>query len=160
MSFPLDNFTIDKSLETPYWRQLSNRIIELIQGKELLPLQKMPTVRGLSQSLGVSPSVVCQSYRYLCGIGYLEARQGSGYRVRQRGDSVKDSDFPALGKIINTFIDDCLRYGVPLSEVTQTVSYAVAARTLEKGEKLESKPPVKVPLQEESCEACCQSNKQ
>lgn len=133
----MDNFdySLNKDDETPLWVQLRNQIILKIRSGELSPEEKLPTVRGLSQTLGISPSVVNQCYRYLKATGYLEARQGSGVRVRRRNDTIDDADFGKVSKLINDFIDSYTSYGMPLSGVVDAVSYAVASRTLDPDEK-------------------------
>lgn len=133
----MDNFdySLNKDDETPLWVQLRNQIVSKIRSGELSPEEKLPTVRGLSQALGISPSVVNQCYRYLKATGYLEARQGSGVRVRRRNDTTDDADFGKIAKLVNDFIDSCLSYGMPLSGVADSVSYAVASRTLDPEEK-------------------------
>ncbi|MCI8468049.1 MAG: GntR family transcriptional regulator [Eggerthellaceae bacterium] len=125
------SFSLDKSSEIALWVQLRTQIIDQIRTGELEPDQKMPTVRGLAQSLDVSPSVVNQCYRYLKATGYLVSRQGSGVRVRRRTDSMRDEDFPKAAKLLNDFIDAYTALGMPLDGVVDAVAYAVAARTLD-----------------------------
>lgn len=123
--------TVDKNDSKPLWIQIRDQVINMIRCGELEPEQKMPTVRGLSEALDVSPSVVNQAYRYLKATGYLVARQGSGVSVRRRTDNMRDEDFPKAAKLINDFIDAYMELGMPLDGVADAVSYAVAARTLD-----------------------------
>ena len=125
------SFSVDKEDSTPLWIQLRNQIIENIKTGVLEPRQKMPTVRNLAQELSVSPSVINQCYRYLKAVGYLEAKQGSGVRVRRRFDSVDEADFVKASKLVNDFIDAYLELGMPLEGIPDSVSYAVAARNLD-----------------------------
>src|SRR5262249_34877930 len=48
----------------------------------LKPGERVPSTRGLSQSLGVSRTTVTQSYEQLLSEGYLRADTGSGTFVR------------------------------------------------------------------------------
>ena len=75
--------TIDKDSPTPMWVQIRDQIRLMVQDGTLEPEQKLPPVRTLAADLDVSVSVVNQAYRYLRLVGYLEARQGSGVRVRR-----------------------------------------------------------------------------
>lgn len=122
---------LDKNAPDPLWVQLRNQIVQDIRTGALAPEQKMPTVRDLSAELGISASVVNQAYRYLRSTGYLESRQGSGVRVRKRSDNVNDADFDKTTKLIDDFITGMTALGVPLNELAQSVSWAVAARTLD-----------------------------
>ena len=123
--------TVDKNDPAPLWIQIRDQIINMIRRGELEPEQKMPTVRGLSEALDVSPSVVNQAYRYLKATGYRVARQGSGVTVRRRTDSMRDEDFPKAAQLINDFISAYMALGMPLDGVADAVAYAVAARTLD-----------------------------
>lgn len=122
---------LDKNASNPLWVQLRDQIVQDIRTGALAPEQKMPTVRDLSAELGVSASVVNQAYRYLRATGYLESRQGSGVRVRKRMDNVNDADFDKTSKLIDDFINGMVALGLPLNELAQSVSWAVAARMLD-----------------------------
>jgi GntR family transcriptional regulator/MocR family aminotransferase len=54
-----------------------------VQEGRLAPGARLPASRVLAQELGVARSVVVEAYAQLVADGYLEARQGSGTRVRE-----------------------------------------------------------------------------
>jgi DNA-binding transcriptional regulator YhcF (GntR family) len=70
------------------YEQVSERILQLIEGGTLRPGQRVPSVRELSTQQGVSVSTVLQSYRKLENAGWIEARPQSGYYVRQSHHSL------------------------------------------------------------------------
>src|SRR4028118_156731 len=70
------------------YEQVSERILQLIEGGTLRPGQRVPSVRELSTQQGVSVSTVLQSYRKLENAGWIEARPQSGYYVRQSHQSL------------------------------------------------------------------------
>src|SRR4051812_15063471 len=63
-------------------RQLEAQLREAIHDGRLGPGASLPASRVLARELGVARSVVVEAYGQLVADGYLEARQGSGTRVR------------------------------------------------------------------------------
>jgi GntR family transcriptional regulator / MocR family aminotransferase len=63
-------------------RQLEAGLREAIHEGRLGPGASLPASRVLARELGVARSVVVDAYGQLVADGYLEARQGSGTRVR------------------------------------------------------------------------------
>lgn len=123
--------TIDKDSPTPMWVQIRDQIRLMVQNGTLEPEQKLPPVRTLAADLDVSVSVVNQAYRYLRLVGYLEARQGSGVRVRRRRDAVAEEDSVEIGRLIGEFVDRCVEYGIPREDVPDSVSYFLAHHELD-----------------------------
>lgn len=114
---------IDKGSSVPLWIQLRDQIVGLISEKRLPYGMKMPTVRNLAKDLGVSVSVVNQAYRFLKVTGYLVARQGSGVKVRQRVDHVKDEDFPAISQALEEFVGKCRSFNMTNLDIMDTIRF-------------------------------------
>ena len=55
-----------------------------IHGQVYRPGMRVPSVRALAASRGVSPFTAVEAYERLVAEGYLEARRGSGFYVRPR----------------------------------------------------------------------------
>ncbi|HKQ92858.1 MAG TPA: PLP-dependent aminotransferase family protein [Blastocatellia bacterium] len=70
--------TIDQRSTTPLHKQLYDELRAAILTGRLKPGERVPSTRGLSQSLGVSRATVTQSYEQLLSEGYLRAATGSG----------------------------------------------------------------------------------
>ncbi len=62
--------------------QLEHGLRTAIQDGRLRPGASLPATRVLASELGISRSVVVEAYGNLTADGYLDARQGSGTRVR------------------------------------------------------------------------------
>ena len=62
-----------------------------IQGQVFRPGMRLPSVRALARERGVSPFTVVEAYERLVASGYLQARPGSGFYVRPRGDEARPS---------------------------------------------------------------------
>ena len=65
--------------------QLERELRGAVQDGRLAPGAALPPSRQLAQELGVSRTVVVEAYGHLVADGYLDARQGSGTRVRAVG---------------------------------------------------------------------------
>ncbi|MCI3205754.1 MULTISPECIES: PLP-dependent aminotransferase family protein [Pandoraea] len=55
-----------------------------IEERVFLPGMRMPSIRSLAEDKGVSRFSVVEAYERLVAQGYLEARRGSGFYVRER----------------------------------------------------------------------------
>ncbi|MBR3189439.1 PLP-dependent aminotransferase family protein [Bosea sp. (in: a-proteobacteria)] len=58
-------------------------IRQRIAGRALAPGAKLPSIRGLAESMGVSKSTVVDAYERLAAEGAIQARRGSGFYVRR-----------------------------------------------------------------------------
>ena len=72
---------LDANADIPMYRQLYNSIRERICGGSLSVGEKMPSIRRISEELGVSRTTAEQAYQQLCVEGYLVSRPQSGYYV-------------------------------------------------------------------------------
>ncbi|MCJ8055031.1 PLP-dependent aminotransferase family protein [Shinella curvata] len=52
-----------------------------VAGRTLAPGDRLPSIRGLAASIGVSPSTVVEAYDRLAAEGLIRARRGSGFYV-------------------------------------------------------------------------------
>ena len=71
----------DDSRKTPYYLQLYSYIKESILSGETTEGEKLPSLRSLAQSTGLSVTTVEQSYNQLLVEGYIYAKPQSGYYV-------------------------------------------------------------------------------
>jgi len=67
-----------KDDETPLYVQAADAVRARIAGGEFRPGDRLPSVRGLSDELGVNPATIVAAYRILTREGFVEARTGSG----------------------------------------------------------------------------------
>jgi DNA-binding transcriptional regulator YhcF (GntR family) len=73
---------IDPTSPDPPFAQLREQILEGVARGDLAPGDRLPTVRGLAQELGIAPNTVARTYRELEADGFLEGRGRSGTFVR------------------------------------------------------------------------------
>src|ERR1700684_2238650 len=84
--FPADLLVeLDRSRPRTLRAQLERGLRQAIARKTLAPGTVLPPSRVLAAELGLSRSLVVGAYEQLVIEGYLEARQGSGTRVRAPG---------------------------------------------------------------------------
>src|SRR3954462_15877892 len=81
--FPADLLVaLDRSADRGLRRQLEGELRRAIRHGRLPVGTALPPSRVLAKDLGVARGVVVEAYEQLAAEGYLEARQGSGTRVR------------------------------------------------------------------------------
>ena len=85
LRFDLDSLVLDAGAREPLHRQLRDQIRQAILEGRLRPGQRVPSTRGLADSLGVGRNTVASAYDQLTSEGYLVPSVGSGTRVSPRG---------------------------------------------------------------------------
>lgn len=82
----------------PLYRRLADHYLDAIKAGSMAEGSRMPSVRSLMQTHGVSLSTALQVCRQLEGEGWLEARPRSGYFVRRpQRSSLAPPAEPAVG---------------------------------------------------------------
>ncbi|MBT1176196.1 GntR family transcriptional regulator [Bifidobacterium callimiconis] len=102
---------IDQSDDVPIYEQLRRQIIAAIANDELLPGDKLPSVRSLAVDLGVNLHTVNKAYALLRDDGYLNMRRGSGAVVADRraeeshdSTAVDDARWPVMHEELRRII--------------------------------------------------------
>jgi len=67
---------------SPIYRQLRERIVDMIMDRELAEGEAAPSVRQVSMELKVNPITVSRAYQQLVDENVLEKRRGLGMFVR------------------------------------------------------------------------------
>lgn len=62
---------IDQTVQTPVYQQIRDQIVAAIARRELLPADRLPSVRALAGNLGVNLHTVNKAYAVLRDEGYL-----------------------------------------------------------------------------------------
>lgn len=85
-------FDIDLQSRTPIYEQLYKRVVELTVKKQLLPGDKLPSVRELAKSLGVNPNTVSKAFQNLERDGIIYSLAGRGSFISDKnGDVIKQN---------------------------------------------------------------------
>ncbi|MGE5653922.1 MAG: PLP-dependent aminotransferase family protein [Bacillota bacterium] len=69
---------LDANSDQPLYMQLASQIRQAITRQALAPGQKLPPIRSLAQSLGVSNATIVSAYRLLDQDGHVVSQVGSG----------------------------------------------------------------------------------
>jgi len=93
-----ENLTIalDPSSGISLQAQIRQSIVELILNHSILPGDKLPSSRMLSQQLKVSRNTVIFAYQALVDTGYLQPRERSGYVVSEDAPTTRLVDTPGV----------------------------------------------------------------
>ncbi|MBI5442231.1 MAG: PLP-dependent aminotransferase family protein [Deltaproteobacteria bacterium] len=75
---------IDTSSSIPLYRQVRDRIVELVEKGALRPGDRLPPTREHAATLGLHRTTLVRAYDELRALGYLESRPGSYSTVRRR----------------------------------------------------------------------------
>lgn len=108
-----DFIVVDPDSGTPLWMQIYQGIAEALERQLIEPLSKLPSIRDLSEGLGISRSPVENAYIHLQMDGFIESRPKSGYFALKRPKESKGasplkpdgSKFPVIYDLSSTGID-------------------------------------------------------
>jgi len=86
------NLSIDKRSEEPVYEQIRRQIVELVQSGLLEAGSRIPSVRQLALSLGISKNTAALAYDELAAERIIETRRGSGTFVCENPELVMGVD--------------------------------------------------------------------
>jgi GntR family transcriptional regulator len=110
--------------QQPIYKQLKEKVIELIIDSEVLEGEAVPSVRQVASDYQINPLTVSKAYQELVDETILEKRRGLGMFVKENAREALlsnekkhflDIEWPAILKRIS-------RLGFSLSELNQVVS--------------------------------------
>ena len=88
----------------PPYEQVRDRLRERIVRGSLLPGDRIPTVRGLADQLGLAPNTVARAYRDLEDEGWLEGRGRAGTFVAARLPDLPNDAEAALAEAADGYL--------------------------------------------------------
>lgn len=111
-------YNIDLQSRTPIYEQLYKKIIELILKKELLPNDKLPSVRELAKELGVNPNTVSKAFQLLERDKVIYSLVGRGSFVcNVNPDAVKESALADFDRAVS----EALAAGIAKEELAERI---------------------------------------
>ncbi len=112
-------YNIDLQSRTPIYEQLYKKIIELILKRELMPNDKLPSVRELAKELGVNPNTVSKAFQLLERDKVIYSLAGRGSFVANvSAEAVRDAALADFDKAVS----EALNAGIGKSELTERIS--------------------------------------
>ena len=115
--------TIDHHSGVPIYRQAMDQIRQQILAGQMLPEEKLDSVRELSTRLKVNPMTISKAYSLLEAEGLLERRRGIGLfvaKVNKRHQSVGTAQL--LDPILKKAAATAIQLGLSPDEVTEKFS--------------------------------------
>ena len=98
-----DFIMTDKASALPLYRQIYRSVREAIENGSMKMNSRLPSIRGLSETLGVSKTTVIAAYDQLCAEGYIVNRPQKGYFVAA---DFQNSPAPIEAKNYNSNIEN------------------------------------------------------
>lgn len=112
-------YSIDLQSRTPIYEQLYKKIIELILKRELLPNDKLPSVRELAKELGVNPNTVSKAFQLLERDKVIYSLAGRGsFVAKLNAEAVKDAALADFDKAVG----EALNAGIKKEELTDRIN--------------------------------------
>lgn len=82
-----DLLRVDLEDPTPPFEQVRRQLTLLIETGQLVAGERLPSVRGLADDLGLATGTVARAYRELETADLVTTRRGAGTRVAERPES-------------------------------------------------------------------------
>lgn len=115
--------TIDTGSREAIYRQLAVQIREGVARGRLVPGDKLPSVRELSQRLVVNPNTIARAYTELEREGVLHTRQGMGVFVaRPASELTKTARRKRLVELVDALLTEAIYLSFPREEIQALVA--------------------------------------
>ena len=122
------DIAIQKNTPVSIHQQLVTQISLQIASGVLPAGAKLPSIRALSQKLGIHHNTCLAAYKHLDEQGLIELRHGSGARVRSLepgSQKVQEElDMTGLPQLANFFVEQVLRKGYAWDEAVRALEAA------------------------------------
>jgi GntR family transcriptional regulator len=82
------SYRVDPNSDIPPSRQLVERLLEKLACGEILPEERLPSVRIMAGLALVNPNTVVKAYRELESLGAVQCRNGSGVYASLEGPEI------------------------------------------------------------------------
>ena len=114
--------TIDRSAGTSVQEQLAGQLRYLIASGHFQVEELLPSTRALGRQLGVSFHTVRKAYQQLEQEGLVEARVGSGYRVKARQVLGKSERYERGAAIVEDALQRLIGLGLQEAELEHLIA--------------------------------------
>lgn len=101
----------------PIYTQLADRIKRQILRGELLPGDKLPSVREMGIQANVNPNTVSRTYRELEGMSIVETKRGQGTFVTEDENVLTEMREELKEREISQFVKRMQEMGYSYSEI-------------------------------------------
>jgi GntR family transcriptional regulator len=113
--------TEEYSASKPIYLQIADRITREIVRKELIPGEKLPSVREMAVQSGVNPNTIQRTYSELERMDIVETRRGQGTFVTEREEILTVLNEKVQREVIESFIRNMKELGLTKEQMIQGV---------------------------------------
>ncbi|UOQ45160.1 GntR family transcriptional regulator [Halobacillus salinarum] len=114
---------LDLEASDPIYNQLKNQIIAGIAKGELVPGERLPSVRALAQDLGINLHTVNKAYQQLKQDGFILIHRQKGVVVQPDGFPEADEEYwQGLQKTLHPLIAEAVCRGIKREEFVDLCS--------------------------------------
>ena len=115
-------FHLESGSRVPIYRQVADQIRAAVAKGQLVPGERLPSVRAVSRQLVVNPNTIARSYTELERDGVLVARQGLGVFVAEpRAELTERARRERLDRMVNDLLTEAVHLGFSADQVCQIV---------------------------------------
>lgn len=108
----MTRLVVDPDGPVPPYEQIKQQVARQVADGRLRPGDKLPTVRGLAEELGLAPNTVARAYRELEAAGVVDTRGRSGTFVADDATSQEArraaAEYAARARSLGLADDDAL----------------------------------------------------
>ncbi len=117
-------FTIDENNSQPFYLQLVAQVKEQIRNGTLVPGDELPSVRELSDTLGINLHTIHNAYKKLRDEGLITLRLGQRAKIARRSKRpLTDDELDSiLGARLDEIITDAYLSGLSTEELLDYIN--------------------------------------
>ena len=101
----------------PIYLQAADRIYFSIIRGELVPGEKLPSVRDMAVQMGVNPNTIQRTYTEMEREGIVETRRGQGTYVKDQPDIAEELKYRVMSGMIGEFVNNMKGIGLTEQEM-------------------------------------------
>ena len=119
---PETSITVDLRSRTPIYEQLINNVKEFALAGVLKPDEQIPSIRQLTQQLGINPNTIQKAYSELERQGVIYTLSGRGAFISADTNKLADAKREEILKDIELSVSDAKKYFIPKEKIENIVN--------------------------------------
>lgn len=119
---PLDereigNLSFHLDLSQPIYEQILEQMSGAVVRGDMMPGEKVPSVRDMAQALRVTPNTVMHAYQEMDRRGLTESRRGQGTFITESMDKIVTFREGLAGRLVGEFVIKMQTLGFSIPDV-------------------------------------------
>jgi len=124
-------FSVNMDSPIAVYVQVENQIQFAIAAGQYKPGDKLPSVRDMSETLGVNPNTVTKAYRDLELLRLVNSRRGVGVTIAASAPKLCRQNAQGMAKAhLHDAVAECVMSGVSGSDIRAVVAEAIKSGAL------------------------------